>query len=38
MNIKTLIFSYGIAVMGSYCINCTEHIQNYYKLKEDAKV
>lgn len=29
MNIKTLIFSYGI--------NCTEHIQDYYKLKEGQK-
>ncbi len=36
MNIKTLSPSYGIAIMGDYCINCEGYIQ-YYIRKEDGK-
>lgn len=36
MNIKTLSPSYGIAVMGDYCINCEGYIQ-YYCIKKDGK-
>lgn len=34
MNIEALRPSYGIAVMGDYCINCAEYAQYYLQRKE----
>ena len=36
MDIKTSSPSYGIAIMGDYCINCEGYIQ-YYIRREDGK-